>query len=233
MQNKKIEKVFGKEETKSYILKRNIFFILIALLFIIGVFFRRYFNFITELRYLELVNIVSLIGLIFVIFIFHLADKMFNLDLRKRDYFFVYLMSIIGIALSFLYFKLPNYDKIEHFIFPMMFASITYYILSKKLDIPFKWKLFFTFFIIIGSLSIFEIIEYFLDFIFNWRLQGVFIESPVGNYKEILARIDDTMLDIFTGIVGTLVYIVFVLMINNSKQRYIQKQSKIIRNFIF
>ena len=102
MQNKEIEKVFGKEETKSYILRRNIFFILIALLFIVGVFFRRYFNFITDLKYLELVNIVSLIGLIIAIFMFHLANKMFDLNLRKRDYFFMYLMSITGIVLSFL-----------------------------------------------------------------------------------------------------------------------------------
>ncbi|MEK6914397.1 MAG: hypothetical protein AABW83_01990, partial [Nanoarchaeota archaeon] len=205
MNNKKIEKVFGKEETRIYILKRNIFFALITLFFIIGFFLRRYFNFLTELRYLKLVNLVSFLGLIIAIFIFHLADKMFNLNLRKRDYFFMYFMSIMGIILSFLYFKLPNYDKIEHFIFPMMFASITYHILSRKLSIPFKWKLFFTFFIIIGFLSIFELVEYFLDFLFDWRLQGVFIEEIPGNYREILARIDDTMLDILIGITGTLV----------------------------
>ena len=221
MQNKEIEKVFGKEETKSYILRRNIFFILIALLFIVGVFFRRYFNFITDLKYLELVNIVSLIGLIIAIFMFHLANKMFDLNLRKRDYFFMYLMSITGIVLSFLYFKLPNYDKIEHLFFPMMFASITYHIISRKLSIPFKWKLFFTFFIIIGFLSIFELVEYFLDYLFNWRLQGVFIEEVPGNYKEILARIDDTMLDILIGMVGTLVYMVSLLLlkrINNTNK---------------
>lgn len=130
----------------------------------------------------------------------------------------MYLMSIMGIILSFLYFRFPNYDKIEHFFFPIMFASITYHILSKKLDIPFKWKLFFTLFIIIGSLSIFELIEYFLDFSFNWRLQGVFIEDPTGNYKEILGRIDDTMIDMLIGIIGTLLYIVSLLMINKSKQ---------------
>lgn len=218
MQDKKIEKVFGKEETKSYILRRNIFFILIAILFIIGVFFRRYFNFITNLKYLELVNIISLIGLIIAISIFHLADKMFSMHLRKRDYFLMYLMSITGIILSFLYLRFPNYDKIEHFFFPIIFASITYHILSKKLDIPFKWKLFFTLFIIIGSLSIFELIEYFLDFTFNWHLQGVFIEDPTGNYKEILGRIDDTMIDMLIGIIGTIIYIISLLIINKSKQ---------------
>ncbi len=217
MNNKKIEKVFGKEETRIYILKRNIFFALITLFFIIGFFLRRYFNFLTELRYLKLVNLVSFLGLIIAIFIFHLADKMFNLNLRKRDYFFMYFMSIMGIILSFLYFKLPNYDKIEHFIFPMMFASITYHILSRKLSIPFKWKLFFTFFIIIGFLSIFELVEYFLDFLFDWRLQGVFIEEIPGNYREILARIDDTMLDILIGITGTLVYITSLLVIERLK----------------
>jgi len=217
MLEKNVRKVFGKEKTKSYIIKRNIFFVIIALFFIIGVFFRRYFNFITNLEYIGLVNVISLIGLIIVISIFHLADSMFELKLRKRDYFFMYFMSITGIMLSFLYFKFPNYDKVEHLFFPMMFASITYHILTKKLDIPFKWKLFFTFFIIVGSLTMFEIIEYLLDFIFDWHLQGVFIEEAGGIYREILSRIDDTMLDILTGVIGTMIYIISLLIITKSK----------------
>ena len=125
------------------------------------------------MQYIKLVNIVSIIGLISV---FHLADYVFQLKLGKRDYFFMYLMCITRITFSFLYYKLPHYDKIEHLLFPMMFSSIVFYTVTRKLKISLGWRLTLTFFIIIGSISIFELVEYFLDLLFDWRLQGVFLK---------------------------------------------------------
>lgn len=221
MKKREIEKVFGKEENKSYRVKRNTFFILLVVLFLIFFFFRRYFNFLTNIQYLELVNLISLVGLAIVIFSFYLADKSFNLNFKKRHYFYVYFTSIAGITMSFLYFTFPYYDKVQHFFFPMMYASIIYFTISKKLNLNLFWKLSFTFFIIIGSLSMFELLEYFLDFLFDWKLQGVFLENTLfpGGYETILNRIDDTMIDIALGILGTLTYILSVLFIEKNKRK--------------
>jgi len=208
-----IKKVFGKEENRNYKLKRNIFFITIIILFLIALFFRRYINFLINIQYLQIFNLASIIGIAIVIFSFHLADRSFNINFKKRHYFYVYFMSITGISLSVLYYKLPYYDKVEHFFFPMMFASIVFYLLTKKVKLTKFWKLSFVFFIIVGSISLFELLEYFLDFLFNWKLQGVFIENPIfiGGYEEILNRIDDTMIDIAIGVIGTLVYVFSVV----------------------
>lgn len=214
------EKIFGKEESRFYKIRRNTFFTGLIILFVLGFFIRRYFNALTNLEYLELVNIASLIGLILVIGAGHLFDYTFDLKLRKRDYFFVYFMTIAGITLSMLYYKIPNYDKVEHLLFPMMFASIAFYILTRKLKISLGWRLFLTFFIIVGSLSIFEVIEYFLDLLFNWKMQGVFIEDASGNFIEVLDRINDTMIDIALGILGTLIYIFSVLFIERNKPKH-------------
>lgn len=217
----KVEKVFGKEKNKAYRFKRNLFFIIVSILFLTFFFLIRYFNILTGLiliniKHIKLVNFISLISLILIIFCFYLADKSFNLNFKKRHYFFIYFTLIIGILLSFLYFKYPYYDKFEHFFFPIMYASIAYHVVSKQ-NLNLFWKLFFTFFIIIGSLSIFEFVEYFLDLFFDWKLQGVFLESSVGSYETILDKIDDTMIDIGLGILGTIVYIFSVVFIEKMK----------------
>jgi len=79
----------------------------------------------------------------------------------------------------------------------------------------------FTFFIVIGSLSMFEILEYFVDYIFDLKLQGVFLENPAieGGYQLILHRIDDTMIDMTLGIMGTLIYILSTALYINKKKR--------------
>ena len=217
----KVEKIFGKEENKAYRFKRNSFFIIIGILFLISFFLIRYFNILKDLiliniKYIKLFNFISLTGLIVIIFCFYLADKSFNLNFKKRHYFFIYFTLIVGVFLSFLYFKYPYYDKFEHFFFPMMYASIAYHIVSRhKLNL--FWKLFFTFFIIIGSISIFELVEYFLDLLFDWKLQGVFFEN-LGNYEIILDKIDDTMIDVGLGVLGTLAYVFSVVFIEFRKK---------------
>ena len=218
MQKKrKIEKVFGNEESKWYSIKRNTFFTILTVLFVIGFFLRRYLSAFTGLKYIQYINAASFLGLIVVVATFHLGDRMFSLSLRKRDYIFVYLMSITGIIFSALYFRYAIYDKIEHLFFPMMFASITFYILTRKLKISLGWRLFLTFFIIVGFLSLFEVWEYFLDLGFNWKMQGVFQITETGEYIETLGRIDDTMIDIGLGILGTLIYTLSVLFIEKKK----------------
>jgi len=77
------------------------------------------------------------------------------------------------------------------------------------LKLKLKWQLFFVFFVVIGSLGIHEIGEYLLDYFFNLKLQGVFLRNLQGleKYDVLLDRIDDTMIDMSLGIIGTFVYV--------------------------
>jgi len=216
----KIEKVFGKEENRKYRTRRNTFFIVFVVLSLMFFFIRRYFNrVISSIHYLDLFNLISIFGAAIVIFCFYLADRSFEINFKKRHYLFIYIMAIVGISLSVLYFKLPYYDKIQHFFFPMMSASIAYFVILKKLKLSKFWRLTFVFFVIVGSLSIFELLEYFLDILFNWKLQGVFLESPAGTFTEVLGRLDDTMIDIGLGVLGVLIYVFSVAWIDRKKQK--------------
>ena len=72
-----------------------------------------------------------------------------------------------------------------------------------------KWRLTFIFFIVVGSLSLFELGEYGLDYFFDFKLQGVFLRDLQGleKFNIIMDRIDDTMIDIATGVIGTMYYV--------------------------
>ena len=72
-----------------------------------------------------------------------------------------------------------------------------------------KWKITFIFFIVVGSLSLFELGEYSLDYFFDFKLQGVFLRDLQGleKFNIIMDRIDDTMIDIAIGVIGTMYYI--------------------------
>jgi len=85
-----------------------------------------------------------------------------------------------------------------------------------ELKIELKWKMVFTFFIVLGSLGIFEIGEYLLDQFFDLKLQGVFLRSIQGleKYDILIDRIDDTMIDMVFGVFGATIYAVstFILL---------------------
>ncbi|RZD30737.1 hypothetical protein CXT76_01780, partial [Candidatus Parvarchaeota archaeon] len=93
-----------------------------------------------------------------------------------------------------MYFLYPQYDKFQHLIQPILFSSIIFFMIS-KLKLELKWKLTFTFFIMVGLLSIFELGEYILDYFFNLKLQGVFLRNLQGleKYNILMDRNDDTM----------------------------------------
>lgn len=132
---------------------------------------------------------------------FYLMDHLFDLDFRDRHYFFMAFMAVFGLLFSEFYFIYSYYDKIQHLFFPMMLGSLTYHLIS-FLKLEKKWKLVFVFFIIIGSIGVFEIGEYTIDQTFNSRLQGVFIGG-----SEFQSQIDDTMIDMSLGVVGAAVYV--------------------------
>ncbi len=54
----------------------------------------------------------------------------------------------------------------------------------------------------------FELGEYALDYFFDLKLQGVYLRDLQGleKFNLIVDRIDDTMIDLFLGILGSSLY---------------------------
>ena len=138
---------------------------------------------------------------------FTTVDHLFDVDFRDRHYVFVILIVVSSFLLSPLYYIYPNYDKIQHVILPVLFSSIIFHMVS-KLKLEKKWKLVFTFFIVLGFLGIHEIGEYLLDRFFDLKLQGVFLRDLQGlqKYNILMDRIDDTMIDMSLGTIGSSLY---------------------------
>lgn len=140
---------------------------------------------------------------------FYLADHLFDLRFSLLHYFFILFMAVTAFLLSPLYYIYPNYDKIQHFLLPLLYASIVFWIV-RRTNSPRWMQLTFTFFIVVGTLAIFEVGEFLLDQLFNLQLQGVFLRNLQGfvKYKIIQDRNTDTMIDISLGILGSLLYVV-------------------------
>lgn len=154
-----------------------------------------------------LVRTLSTIGLLVL---FYAVDHFFDLDFKDRHYGYIMIIAISGFLLSPFYFIYPQYDKILHFVLPVLFGSIAFHMVD-KLPLQRKWKLLFVFFIVIGVVGLHEIGEYFLDVFFDLKLQGVFLRNLQGleKYDILLDRIDDTMIDMALGVLGAAVYVLF------------------------
>ncbi len=169
-----------------------------------------------------LARVLSTMGLVAL---FYTVDHYFKADFRPRHYFLIYLMAIAGFLLSPLYYLYPVYDKILHFVIPILFSSIVFHLVS-KLRLKKKWELFFTFAIVLGSLALFELGEFGLDYFFNMQMQGVYIRDVSGleKYDILMDRNDDTMVDILLGTIGSGAYWLIRLMRHSMEQRARQKR---------
>lgn len=144
------------------------------------------------------------------IVVFYMVDHFFDIRLKTLHYAFVIIIAISGLILSPLYYIYPNYDKIQHLIIPVMVYIIILHSLKKQ-TLKQKWKLVFAFFITVAILGLFEVGEYALDYLFDLKLQGVYIRDIQGLEKLnlVVERIDDTMIDLSLGILGTSIYSLF------------------------
>jgi hypothetical protein len=183
----------------SYKAKRRIVFSLSVLVLLLLFTFRNISFFILSLSSITL------------LFVLYLADHLFDIRFKPRHYIFTAFIAITGLLLFELYTIYPAYDKILHFIQPIMIASIIFHMIY-ELDLELKWCLVFTFFIVTGFIGIFEIGEYALDLFFDLNLQGVFLKSiqQFGESIVVQAPIDDTMIDMSLGVLGTLVYVSYI-----------------------
>ncbi len=156
-----------------------------------------------------------------LLFVFYLIDHYFDLEFKEIHYLFIITIAISSFLLSPLYYTYPQYDKIQHIFQPIMFASIIFHLVN-RLKLKPILKLTFLFFIVIGSLGMFEIGEYALDYFFDLKLQGVFLRNIQGleKYDILLDRIDDTMIDLSLGVLGTLIYLVVIFFSGKRKSFY-------------
>ncbi len=154
-------------------------------------------------------TLLRVISTIAALFLFYLGDHLFDVKFKKRHYAYMFIIIISGFLASPLYFIYPNYDKIQHFFQPMLLCSLIFYMIS-KLHLELKWKLTFTFFIVVALLGMFEMGEYGLDYLFDFKLQGVFLRDAQGLDKlEILMDpLTDTIVDLAYGILGSTIYCV-------------------------
>jgi len=142
-----------------------------------------------------------------LIYCFYLIDHLFYIKFRMHHYLFVIIIVSTGLLLSPLYYIYPNYDKFQHFILPMLVYSIVFFMVKKQ-TIKLKWKLVFTFFIVVAILGLFEIGEYSLDYLFDLKTQGVYIRELGGLEKLnlIIDPLTDTMTDLIFGTLGSIFY---------------------------
>ena len=151
----------------------------------------------------EVIGVFSIICLLIILFVFFGVDIIFNLKFKKRHYFFVIFIVVVGFLFSFIQFRYIYVDKILHFIGAIMLSFVLYFMLRKRLSK--KHSLVFVFFITIGIIVFYEFFEYFMDTLFNMRFQGVFLDTEGG--QVIMGKVEDTFWDIFLGVFGSLVYV--------------------------
>ena len=183
--------------------KRNFAF---SLTLIIVVFIIVFIDFYSSIQkaYFVLILIAGLGS----IWAFYIVDSVFSLGFKKRHYIFVAIISFASLISAPMYYIWIYYDKVQHFIFPMMLGSIVFFLIS-KLRLSLRWKLVFTFFTIMGTITILEIFEYVFDHFFDLALQGVYLPDPAvpDQLKLVLSKIDDTMIDFILGVFGSLIYL--------------------------
>ncbi len=147
-------------------------------------------------------------GFILSVLIFHFINYFFKLGFKTKHYLILILISTAGILFSPLYFISPDYDKILHFIIPVLLGVLVFFLINKT-ELKFSTKLMITFAFMISLLALFEIGEYSLDQIFSWKLQGVYLRDYTGitKLKIIQDKNDDTMIDLILGTIGSLIFI--------------------------
>lgn len=155
--------------------------------------------------------VLRAISTIAFITFFYFVDRFFDVRFKIRHYVFIIAIAIFSLMFSPLYFVHPQYDKVQHFIQPILASSIIFYMIT-KLNIPLKWKLVFTFFVGFGIVGLMEIGEYGLDYLFDLKLQGVYLRDLKGfeKFNIIQNPIDDTMIDMALGVIGSLVYVSYI-----------------------
>ncbi len=164
-------------------------------------------------------------GFVFSIVLFCLFDYFFQLEFKRHHYLIFIFIAATGVLLSPLYAIYTNYDKVLHLISPVLFCILVFFMVN-KLNTKFSIKLFISVMIVISFLALFEIGEYGLDKLFDWKLQGVYIRdySGVEKLNIIMNENDDTMIDLILGSIGSLLFVITKTGIFHYKKYILKKK---------
>lgn len=148
-------------------------------------------------------------GFILSLLLFFLFDYFFRMGFKSHHYVIFIFISTAGILLSPFYYIFPVYDKVLHLTSPFLLCILVFFMVN-KLNTKFSIKLFITVMIITSFLALFEIGEYGLDRLFDWKLQGVYLRdySGVEKLNIIMDKNDDTMIDLILGTIGSLFFVI-------------------------
>lgn len=154
---------------------------------------------------------------------FYFTDHFFDIKFKPVHYLIIILIAIVSVMLSPLYFIYPNFDKVQHFINPILISILIFHAID-KLNLELKWKITYTFFITAGILGLFEIGEFTLDRLFNLKLQGVYLRdySGLDKFNLIQEPLTDTMDDLILGYTGSLLYAI-TMFIKKRKEAFVRR----------
>jgi hypothetical protein len=152
---------------------------------------------------------VRIFGFILGLAIFYLIDHMFEVEFELQHYYMVLVILAFGILFSPFYFLSSVYDKVLHFIMPIIGCCLIFFIVDKK-KLTLQWKLWITFMFILSFLAIHEMGEYLMDLLWDLNLQGVYVRDITGTEKLnlLVSRIDDTMIDLLLGFGSACVFVI-------------------------
>lgn len=178
--------------------------------------------------------IVRVFGFLMCLIIFYSVDHLFDIKFKLHHYYLIMIILATGILFSPLYFFYSSYDKILHFISPILGSIVIFYVVNEK-KLPMYWKLWITFLFITSFLMFHEIGEYLMDKLWDMKLQGVYIRDIGGTEKLnlIQSQIDDTMVDLIFGILGAITFIagktLTYLYKNKKQEKKLSKKKKLKR----
>jgi len=151
-------------------------------------------------------GIIRVAQIIIFMWAFYLFDIKSRFNFKIGHYIIWFLICVFGILFSPLYYIISYYDKILHFVLPIIGSVIIFHVVS-KLKISFAWKLTFTLCIMLSCSLVLELVEYSMDKFLGMDLQGVFIyDSYAESYTTMQNSLTDTMADIFNAVLGGIVY---------------------------
>ena len=101
-------------------------------------------------------------------------------------------------------------------------GSLIFFVVNKQ-NLNLRWKIIVTLMFTIGALTIFETIEYALDILWNFQLQGVYVRDITGleKFNIIIDKNDDTMIDLILGIFGSMIFSSYKIIENWKNKRKI------------
>ena len=133
----------------------------------------------------------------------------------------IMLFNVFGELVFEFYYNYAFYDKILHFIDPII-ISIFIYNLAKPYIKNKKFAVMFSIFTVISLGAAWEIIEYGFDNTFGTMMQGTYILEEdhffsLTKRTEVFDKLKDTMGDMLSNILGVLTFAIGFYLYSNRK----------------